>query len=310
MNKKFLFPGILLLSLAVYFSSCNKTEEPVLDPASITFNPDSTSFTGVPGDVWTFQVTATAPHGLVNIVVDKTVGTGTPTTLQTITDTGADNTETFSFSYTLLDAEIGESVVLTFTVTETGTSGISKTKTVVTHSPAARRYTAVLLYAPTATKSAKSFFSTNTGHTYSPDSINASVDPLSADIDFGYYYGASDHASLASPAAYAALSDATLSAQVAGWGAHNDIELKSTAITSSQFAELSTMKDIDDAFAAGTTEGNSMTGLTAGQVIAFATDATKTGGSKKGLMLVKTITGTYNEGDHIELEIMVQEPAE
>ena len=74
------------------------------------------------------------------------------------------------------------------------------------------------------------------------------------------------------------------------------------------FNELSTFADIDDIYAGGTDEGQVLTGLTEGDVIAFSTDADKTGGSKKGVILIKTITGTWNEGDNLEIDILVQEP--
>lgn len=313
MNKKFLLVGLVLMSFGLLFWSCTKNSEtPQVQPASLLFNPDQASFTGIPGNVWTFQVSASAPSGFISLTVDKTVDTGTPVNLKTWTTAPA-NVLVDTFSYTLDTAEIGKTVVLTFKLSETGTDGVTKTKSVITNappSPTARSYTAILLYAPAADKSAKSFFSTSTGATYSPDSVNASADPLSADLDFGYYFGASDSASLASPYGYSQLSDPTLSGQVAGWNQLNDISLKSTNLTQSNFTELSTYADIDTAYNAGSDEGDVITKLKIGQVIAFATDPAKTGGSKKGLILVSDIHGIYNPGDYIKLEILVQEPAQ
>jgi hypothetical protein len=304
MNKKLLlFLGLGIMALTVFFSSC-KEDEPVLDPASLVLTPDSASFSGVPGDVKSIQVVATAPAGFVSLKVDKTVGTGTPTVIQTVNDTNGDNTESFTFTYTLLEAEIGEDVVLTFDLEETGTAGATETVSIITNSPAANSFTAILLYAPLGDKSAESFFSTSTGLTYSPAEVNASSEVISDDIDFGYYFGVTDEASLASPAGY---ESTVFAAQVSGWSVKNDILFKSTTLDASAFSELSTEADIDEVFAAGTEEGNIISGLAVGDVIAFQTDADKAGGSKKGVLLVTDVVGTFNENDYIELEILVQE---
>ncbi len=313
MKAKLLFFGISVLTMITLFYSCSKNDNTMPPgPATLTFNPDTASFEGLPGATWSFTVTATAPSGFDSLYIEKQVGTGSPTEYASVTS-ATDNSATYNFSYTLSADEVGETVTFTFTLVETGTSGASATKTIMTDSPPARSYTAILLYAPLSPdKSANSFFSTSTGATYSPDSVNATNDPLSADIDFGYYYGATDLASLASPLAYSKLSDTDLKSQVAGWGTLNDITFKTTSITSSQFTEMSTFADIDQAFASGTasTTAGVVTKLAVGQVIAFQTDASKSGGSIKGLIMVDDIQGTYNEGDHIKLDILVEEPAE
>ncbi|HLF33573.1 MAG TPA: hypothetical protein VI583_05025 [Cyclobacteriaceae bacterium] len=298
-----LFLGLGVMAFTVFLSSC-KEDEPVLDPASLVLTPDSASFTGVPGDVKSIQVVATAPAGFVSLKIDKTVGTGTPTVIETVNDTNGDNTETFTFTYTLLAEEVGETVVLTFDLEETGTAGATEQVTIITNSPPANRFTEVLLYAPLGDKSAESFFSTNTGLTYSPAEVNASSEVISDDIDFGYYYGVTDEASLASPAGY---ESTVFAAQVSTWSVKNDILFKSTTLDASAFSELSTEADIDEVFAAGADEGNIISGLIAGDVIAFQTDAGKDVGSKKGVLLVLEQMGTFNEGDYIKIEVIVQE---
>ena len=313
MNKKLLFLGFAVLSFAAILSSCKKDETPAVQPASLLFNPDSASFTGIPGDEWTFQVSASAPSGLISVVIDKTVGTGSPVEVLTKTDDNGDNVEVFNFTYTLLDAEVGQDVILTFTVNETGTDGVSKTKSVITNSPPARSYTAILLYAPTGDKKSHTFFSTNTGKVYSSDSIITSTGSLSADIDFGYYYGNTNHASLASPATYPS-AVYNLGSTGQNWGTRNSTSFRTTTITASAWTELfgaPTMANIAEAFDAGTAvDGKAITGLAQDQVVAFATDPAKTGGSKQGLLYVKTINGTSGSDGYIELQIVVQEPAQ
>ncbi len=290
----------------VFLASCSEDEEPLPEPATILLNPDITSFEGVPGDVVETQVSVSAPAGLVAVTINKTIGTGSPDELMTETPATGENQVVFDFSYPLVSEEVGETVVFDIIV-EDAASATSATKsfTVETSSPPARSYTTILLFAPLQDKSAKSFFSTNTGTTYSPDSVNATNDPLSADVDFGYYFGANDLASLASPAGYSTLS--VFGAQVNGWGTLNDIMFKTTTLGASEFIEIGTFADIDEVYDAATEEGNIISGLAVDQVIAFQTDADKAGGAKKGVILVKDIQGTFNENDYIELEIVVQE---
>ena len=312
MKAKLLLFGLGLLSFIVLISSCDKTTETPVQPASLLFNPDSTSFTGQPGETRSFQISASAPSGFVSLVVDKTVGTGSPVELANYPDDNADNVVVQQFTYTFDTTDVGQTVVLTITLSETGTAGVTKMIDVTTNpipSPTARSYTAVLLYAPLGNLMGESFFSTNTGATYSPDSITNTSTALSPDIDFGYYYGTSNHASLASPEGF---TSTVFSGQVAGWNTLNDITFKLTDITPSQYTEMSTFADIDDAYAAGSdpTTPNILTQLAADQVIAFATDPNKDGGSKKGLIMVSEISGTTGSNDYIKLEILVQEPAE
>lgn len=310
MKAKLLLTVGVLFSFIALFYSCGKDEPtPTPDPASLTFDPDTTdTFTGFPGDTWSFTVSATAPSGFDSLYVEKTVGSGSPAIIASVTS-ATDNSATYNFSYTLKEEEVGENVKFTFTLVEEGTSGASGVKNVVTNSPPADAFSAILLYAPLPEKTEASFFSTNTGATYSPDSVLSSADPLSADIDFGYYYGATNLSSLASPKGFSSLTSApTIAAQVSGWNKHNLITFKTTAVTQSQFTEMSTVKDIRDAFAAGTatTDPNIITKLTVGQVIAFSTDEGKAGGSKKGLILVNEIKGTFNQNDYISLDILVE----
>lgn len=316
MKVRFILSIILSSAIVFFMISCNKDEEtpPNQQSATLLFNPDPGTFTGIPGDSVKTQVSASAPDGLISVTIYKTVGNGSPSQFDELTPNAGENQLIFQFGYELQSSEIGEDVIFDFLVQDVNSDTAAlKSFTVVTNSPPARSYTAVLLYVPLIDKSAESFFSTNTGAVYSPDSVNNSAETLSADIDFGYYYGVTDSASLASPLGYSQLNNTTLSSQVSGWNIRNDIVFRSTDMTESQFNELSgsaTFADLDTAFAHGSDEGDIITHLDTGNVIAFATDENKEGGSKTGLIMVSEISGTYYENDYIKLEILVQEPAE
>jgi hypothetical protein len=309
MKTKLLFFGIGIVSLITFFSSCSKDKTTTPESASLTFDPDTTYFEGLPGDTWSFTITAKAPSGLDSLYIEKTVGTGTPTLYASVKNV-ADNTITYNFSYTLVEEEVNVPVTLTFTLAETGTNGKSATKIVITDSQPARRYT-TKLYLFYVDKYVSSFFSTNTGESYLSDKVFSSVDSLSSDIDFGYFNDITNQASLASPKGF---TSTVFASQVDGWITLNDITFKSTKITESLFMLMSTFANIDDAYDAGTTPDTPdiITKLAPGQVVAFKTDSTKTGGSKKGLILISDIQGTFIQynTNYMKLDILIQEPAE
>ncbi len=310
MKVKLLLFAFCTLAMFTLFYSCNKNDTTPPAAATLTFEPDTASFEGFPGDVWSFTVSATAPSGFDSLYIEKQVGTGTPTIYASVTN-ATDNSATYNFSYTLSEDEVGETVTFTFTLVETGTNGLSATKTVVTDSPPARSYAAFLLYSPTGDKTSETWFSSNTGATYSSDSVITSTSPLSKDIDFGYYYLNSTGASIASPSAYPS-SIYNLGANGQKWGTLNATNFRTTTMSESSWTELygaPTMKEIGDAYDGGTDVGPNLTQLEKGKVYAFETDAAKDGGSKKGLFFVEDLLGTVNSNGYIQLQVVVQEPA-
>jgi len=237
------------------------------------------------------------------LVITKTIGDAAGTEYARVTpDAGAFVLE-YEFEYVLVEAEIGETVYFDFDVDHDGAEFTAKTITVTTVSPPARSYSATLLYAPLGNNESKTFFSTNTGLTYSMSDVLGSSEVISDDIDFGYYYGSTDMASLSAPSDYFIY-------DLCAWSVKNATQFAATSLSSTDFSEIVTFADIDAAYDGGTDAGKIITELAEGDVIAFATDATKEGGSKKGVILIKTITGTDGEGDNIEIDVLVQEPAD
>ncbi len=296
-------------------ASCGGDDEPVL-PAQPSIEVDVTGIDGTeaqPGDTVTFTVNMDVP-GTFNVL--RVVGMDGETEVYSeefprgnaAVTANADNTEATVVIAIGFDADnVGQEIEFEFEVVDDSDQTATTTETVTVVSPAARSYTTVLLYAPLEDKSADAFFSTNTGATYSPDSVNATEDPLSADVDFGYYYGATNGATIASVAEYAELSVAVFAAQVAGWGTKNGTTFKETTLDASAFTEVTTWADIDAVYEEAEGDGSGIvTNLAVDQVVAFETDPDKEGGAKRGLILVKAIDGTFNQGDNIELEILVQ----
>ncbi len=296
-------------------ASCGSEDDETPAPAAPTLTVNAsggtgsgTDITAEPGDEITFSWDASTPGGF-NVL--RVTGL-TPVYEQTRNDLGLDagaTSASASFSVPVTADLVGSVVTLDFLLVDDGNLQDAETWTITVESPSARAYTAVLLSAPLGDLSATSFFSSSTGMTYSPTDVTGTADPISATIDFGYYYGVDDNASLASPEAYSVVGDGAFSAQVAGWTVTNSISFRSTNITSEEFVVISSWADIDGAFDSGTDENQVISDLSVDQVIAFETDPGKDGGSKRGVIWVKAITPGDGVSGEIEIEVVVQEDA-
>jgi len=169
-------------------------------------------------------------------------------------------------------------------------------------SPTARSYSAVLLAAPLGDISGKNFFASSNGTVYSGNDVTGTVAAVSPLIDFGYYYGVTNLASIASPKWFE--TSPNFSAQVNNWGVKNETKMRTTTLNATSFNEASSFAAIDAAFSNGTTEAQVKTSLTVGTVVAF-----ETAGGKRGLVLVKNITGTDGSNGRLEIDVKVQETA-
>ena len=153
--------------------------------------------------------------------------------------------------------------------------------------------TAIMLYAPLGDSSSQTFYSIANNQTYSLGDVISTSDPVSASIDFGYYYGSSDNAALASPAEYTIYDLST-------WESKNATTLAVTTITSAEYLEMVTVSDIETALAGvDVNDANgTVTNLSANDILMF-----KTVDNVQGLIHVSAITGTDGSDGMIELEI-------
>jgi hypothetical protein len=299
------------LSFVLFLASCGDDEETkvAIPTISVTMSDGAqgviTDGGNVEvGDTVTFNISITAAGGFnVYRVSGNLEGEKTRTDLGV--DAGA-TTATDKFFVPFKDAPVGTTQTFDFVAIDDANQSSNVTSISVNIvSPSAKTFTAVMLAAPLGDLSGTSFFSTNTGLTYSPAAVNATNDPVSNEIDFGYYYGANDMASIASPAGFAGT---VFSGQVDAWGTKNSTTLKATALTAATFIEVKSSADIETAYAAGTDGTEFKTGLSVGDVLAFETNSTKTNSpGKKGLILVKAINGTDGQNDNIEIEVTVQQ---
>lgn len=313
--KSLLFRNLLLMSAMssmALFYSCSDDEEEEFESPSISVTASATS--AEEGDEITFDVSISAPEGFDRYNVYVGVDGGDLTfqdeyTVDDIDGAAAGDLEvTHSISTTLDDVEVGSVLTFQFEVVDAENQTATTEIDITITSPEARVYSAVLLAAPLGDKSGESFFSTSDGETYSPEEVESTSAAISPNIDFGYYYGSSDHASIASPAGFLTT---VFSAQVSAWNTKNATVIKSTDLGESEFTEVTTYADIDEVFDAGTDEEGIISNLEEGSVVAFETVS-----GVRGLILVSAIVDGNGDGqydgstDEIQLEIIVQETAE
>ena len=303
---------LFVVTLVIALVSCGGDDEviaPVLpDGPTITIVSDqlsaSASYEATAGEEISFSVTVNAPGGFNNY----TAKSGSQTIISESKDSGTTVT-TFTSNQTTIIPTTEDLVGQTISIEITAVDDNNKTSTVTVEftvvSVPLNVFSAQMLAAPLGDLSAASFFSSNTGTLYAPATVNASNDPLSNDIDFGYYYGTNDNASIASPAGFLTITG--LDKQVSSWGTKNSTTLLATTMTSAEFTETTTLAALETSFASGTDGSEFKTSISVGDVIAFQTNSTKTNSpGKKGLILIKAINGTDGENDNIEIDVLVE----
>ncbi len=169
-------------------------------------------------------------------------------------------------------------------------------------------YTAVLLAAPTKdaatnARTSKTFFSADDGMTYSVDQVVAGTDVTSADIDFGYYYGQQDAASLASPSVYPT-NVYDLGSTGANWSARNQtLFLPVNNFTTADFDAISEGQayrlEQEYEIATGTPTAQ-ITQLTEGSIYTF-----KTADNRYGILRVDEILPGIESNKSITIAVKV-----
>ncbi|GAA4845011.1 hypothetical protein GCM10023331_32300 [Algivirga pacifica] len=283
--------------------SCDDDTDPTTDAPVVSITTaDNQTFTV--GDTITVEGTIEAPNELTGYVVTITDSTGNSTEVDNVGVSGPITSE--SFAYEIITESAG---VFTFTVEATDTEGLMSVDSIMVTvekvAVPAMRYSQVLLFVPLqGDTSTETFYSSSSNETYSRDEVENTPDPVSSTIDFGYYYGATDNASISAPVNYP-----TLFSDLSAWGTLNATMFK-LVNDFEGFDEL-TENDgdlIEAAYVSADTEATGIiTNLEVGNIFAFMTDENKDGGSKYGLVRVTSITGTFNQDDQIDIEVIVQQ---
>jgi hypothetical protein len=308
------YTALLALMGSFFMISCGDDDEvgPIFggDDPTINFSGEDADsinqtvpvFEAEAGETFDVTVEVDAPDGFNVLRINKVVD-GTATQIQEYTRTTAGQTDfSTTFSYTVLAEDADAVTEIEFEAVDDDGDTTTESIQIQVREASVNSYTTVLLAAPLADGSSKSFFSSDNGNVYSDDDVTGTTDPVSETIDFGYYYGATDMASLSSPNAY----PATV-ASLSGWSTLNNTELRVTGLTSAQFDETNSAAAIQAAFDGGTAGGDPeiVSNLSVGDVVAFQTDADKPDGSRYGILVVRSITAGTSADGEIELDVKV-----
>lgn len=315
------YSNYFLMTFAVlalgFLASCGDDEEVTANGPSITIggeDGDENSFEGHPGDEINLTITVNSEIGFNRLQINKVVGEDGPVSILDTARAAGDPVNAFvtDFDYILQSNEVGENVVLNFIATDDDGNSNTASYTVSTLEQPAVRYSAVILAAPLGStpgqRSSDSFFSSETGLTYTADEV-VNGEELSALIDFGYYYlSEAGTANLASPANFP---EAVYNLGPNGqqWGTLNNTKLRKTNITAQQYIEY-TEENTDAIFAAfedatpGTNEERALD-INQFDVLAFETDAAQGEDVRRGLILIEELVPGDGVEGQIEIEVLV-----
>jgi hypothetical protein len=254
------------------------------------------------GQTIVLNLDITDDDGVDSVVVRQFVGTTQVTEATQVIYPSAvgGTTVTQNVEITLVDVDVDDEVRIEITAYDV--QGNSRTETIIVNVSAIGSYTTVLLYAPLADETSESFLNTSTGQTYSVNDVMTDNNPVSAQVDLGYYYGATNNASLASPQQIHNLGIYDLSA----WNTLNTTQLRRTTISETEFLENEgNVEFISGAFGTAQAEGGGqqVSNLQVGDVVAFQLSEGQ--GNRTGLIRVSNIEPGDGVGNFIEIDVLV-----
>lgn len=306
-NKLFLF-GILGSFVLLYSCGDDDTED-INNTPTISFevvsggtvNDDGTEVTGDAGEPIVWNFTVNAPSGFNTFRIE-----GLSETVEfTRNDLGLDAGETQA-NINGVETTFSTGGVATLTLTAVSEDNLVGTASVLVNindSPDAEVRTAQILAAPLGNDESQTFYSVSEARTYSVDDVrDAGSTNVSQNIDFGYYYGASQNASLSSPSSYP-----TAVYDLSFWSTRNATAMVVSPITAEQYLGLSTVAEVEAALATVdfANAPTTLTNLTVGAIAAI-----RTAGGMEGFVQVTAINGTDGANDNIELELILAKSAD
>ena len=292
MKKLNFFTTLILMAFAGFFSGCEDTTK--VGPTLEFFggNYIDEDVTVEPGGVLAFSWLATkGDANLVSFSVERD-----NVTLAGYPDEDIDN-DTYQATVQLEAPQNEGAYVYEFIVIDNDDLSASKSFTItVEQSGGAINSWTSTLGAHQATEG--SSFASITGEVYQM----ADAKTNSALIDFLYYYGASNLATIAAPDdATAATVFNNANTGLDTWSTNNSTKFKSTSLTAAEFDAIADdLLIVSNATGAADSYENQ---LEVGDVIAFVTDADKTGGSKMGLLKVVALTAGATETMQIAVKV-------
>ena len=294
MKKTKLLFGIALIGLlgAGVFTSCEEDE--TIPLPTITFTNDVDSVQLEPGDS-AHTITGTiAAEGDLNYVKYFKVTDQGETQLDMVEE--FDDPQSYNFSYTVTG--IDQDMTIKVEVTDEENQTVSRNFDINFTPPedVINSYTEKILGSYDANQG--SSFASVDGTVYTWDDAKAN----SGKIDYLYYHGSTNGATLAAP------NDPTAEEVYTGlpnWEIQNATKFKTTDLSAEDFDGMSSKDDSQIVSAADGADQTAINGLEEGEVIAFITASTSEHPEKKGLVKVVTIEGTGGAST-MEIAVKVQ----
>jgi len=291
---KLFFAAALLFTVG-FFTSCTEETDPI--------GPSIEFIAGVAGDgIITTDATVLVGETFMvkSLLTMGDAKLDNYTIRESNTDlTGYPKTDVVSGDQDIFESSLAEAGEYTFTFILTDKEGLKDEKsikvTVNDPEPTITVYTDKIIGA-SANATVGSSFASVDGMTYKL----AEAAAASNKIDFVYFYGATNKATLAAP------NDADVTGSVypsvADWATKNATALQLTSMTAAEFDAVENDTDITEPSVAATKVNN----LAVGSVIAFKTAATSANPSKKGLIKVTGIVEGNVATGTITIEVKVQ----
>ncbi|RUA30670.1 MAG: hypothetical protein DSY77_13800 [Bacteroidetes bacterium] len=308
---KFLKNGLLFaLAGAFIFTACDPAEEetPISAPTvALTSQVEAEYAEGEEVEL-SYDWEAPGKIGQVRyvVLVDGTTAIDTTLTESELGFNVEDSVGSLEFTLTAPENSAGSIVDVEVTLIDRENQSTTNTEAsfeVIEGSSPLISYTDILVYAPAGDGSTNTWFSTNLGETVTEAEVNAAAAPNSSDVDFGYYYGVNDEASIASPNAY------NLDGiDIQDWTTKNATEFKLTTISNEEYLGLSTSADLEAVWNRedNINEGETITNLEVGDVVAFQLDPNNKDGLY-GVFKVITVEPGIQTNDYIEIEVLIQD---
>lgn len=296
--KKTRFLALLMigLSAAAVFTGCKKDEDnPEPKPTVSVEKPSGKAQTVTVGETFEIKFTASSNNELKKVTITHKGVAGTTTTV--LDSTVANNTTSFNFSEMYDAGNVIGTEVYTITVRDKDDLETTEIITITVKSDI-QTFTATIL--GNQHSSTGSFYNVIDNVVMSQANAKANA----AAVDFVYYHGATNQATIAAPDdAPAGTIYNNSSTGLQTWSVRNATRFKSTPMTAAQFDNVSTKIEIETAASGSSLSAANM--LAVGNVFAFITDASH--GGKSGLAKVIAITGDNNTAGTITFDVKIEE---
>jgi hypothetical protein len=297
MKKLNLLIATLILTGMSFMTSC--TKDATSTPPNFMLNA-APGYTGtdvtvpVNTELKVGIIASSTSAKLSNLTIKQAISGGATTTLVDTTF----STDSFNKDFTITSpSEVG-SLTLTFIISAADGESAQASFMITTTSAPINTYTAILMGGQ-LNPELGSFYSTESNSVLKIGAASAAP----AKVDFGYYFGTANEATISAPSDNAITAVTNFEA-ISGWNPRNNTKMKAVTI-GVDWASITTESEI----LANTTSltDTKVAHLAVNDIVAFETAATSTNPGKKGLFKVINLTGTTLGTDRsITIEVKIQ----